>query len=628
MDRAIVDRRTFLKSSVAATLPLSELEGAVNVVVRETTRATTAAGATVFGPEIRELRYPLAFVPAVREPGERLRVELAPAVEDPTAFLRPQVGTARPRIELEALDAYEATSDVWRDEEVRVVEYEVPKVRGDVVETSYDIVVEHDDGADGQRGAVSLVRCFPEEPSVVVFTDSHIAEGSFDDPEHAENSGTAMANFTVEQVLDEEPEDRWAEVRRVVAEVNLLDPDLILTAGDYFSAQDYPAKYYMEYEDGHRVYSRLTAPTYTTLGNHDGYNLGTVDGKELYERYVAPAYYSVDVRPGLRLVSANTYDWSALDRKGASYAVSAWGGQVRDEQLEWLREDLASWCERHPDGDLVVLGHHNPAALQDDRGEAAEATDGAPVAEQAARGADSQFVQGGQVWYGANRLAFRDLLAEFDAAVYLTGHTHRDRLARYHEGNVVRIETPGPHDFEPGRLHYVTREGDVDESYSQAELRELLRDPAHGPLFAATTCSSSSTGQYDGYRVVTLDLDGVDPGEWGGYPADQSFLDEETTDEGFDAAHADLGLYARPSPRLDAAVREASDDRVELALTNHLDVDVAGASVLSVRDCDGVRVAGGRRVWRRRLDGRQDLKVAYEVPADSTTVVVAECVGG
>ena len=625
-----MDRRTFLRSAGAATLPLSGLDDAVNVVVREASRTSTGAGATVFGPEIRDVRYPLSFVPAVREPGERLRVELEADTEDPEAYLRPQVGAARPRIGLEAVESYAEESTVWRGETVRVLEYEVPRLRGDVVETSYDLLVEHADGVDGQRGAVSLVREFPADPTVVVFTDSHIAEGSFEDPEHAGESGAAMANFAVEQVLEEDPDDRWEEVRRVVAEVNLLDPDLVLTAGDYFSAQDYPAKYYMEYEDGHRVYSRLTAPTFTTLGNHDGYVQSTVDGKELYERYVAPEYYAVDVRPGLRVVSANTYDWSTLDRKGVSYGVSAWGGQVRDEQLEWLREDLSSWRDRHPDGDLVVLGHHNPAALQDDRGAAAETADGVPGGEQAARGADSEFLQGGQVWYGENRLAFRDLLAEFDAAVYLTGHTHRDRLARYHEGDVVRIETPGPHDFEPGRLHYVTREGEVDDGYGQAELRALLREPAHGPLFAATTCSSSSTGQYDGYRVVTLDFDGegVDPGEWGGYPATESFLEAETTDEGFDADHADLGLYARPSFRLHAEVLEASDDRVELELTNDLATPVPGASVFSLRDCGGARVDGGRRVWRRRADGRQDLKVAYEVPAGSTLSVAVECRGG
>lgn len=623
-----MNRRTFLQSAGVAAAPLSDLEETVDVVVGTAGETSTTAGATVVGPEIRDVRYPLSFVPAIKEPGETLRVELSPDVRDPTAFLRPQVGTARPRIELEAIDSFAADSDIWRGETVTVVEYEVPKVRSDVVETSYDLLVEHDNGADGQRGAVTLVRNFPDEPRVVVFTDSHIADGSVEDSNHARESGAAMAEFTVEQVLEREPSDRWEEVQRVVAEVNLLDPDLVLTTGDYFSVQDYPGKYYMEYEDGHRVYSRLTAPTYTTLGNHDGYVQSTVDGKELYERYVAPEYYSLDIRPGLRLVSANTYDWSALDRTGASYGVSAWGGQIRDEQLEWLRRDLTTWRDANPDGDLLVLGHHNPAALQDDRHEVAETADGVPVAEQLARGADSEFVQGGQVWYGENRLDWRDLLAEVDAAVYLTGHTHRDRLARYHDGNIVRTETPGPNDFEPGQLHYVTRDGEVDDSYSQSELREVLREPDHGPLFAATTCSSAGTGQYDGYRVLTLDSsDGVDPSSWGGYPASQAFLDRETTDDGFTADHADLGLYARPAFQLAADVVEATDERVEVELRSDLEVTVSGASVVSLRDCSGVRVDGGRRLWRRRRDGRQDVKVGYEIPAGSTRTLVVECNG-
>lgn len=73
---------------------------------------------------------------------------------------------------------------------------------------------------------------------------------------------------------------------------------------------------------------------------------------------------------------------------------------------------------------------------------------------------------------------------------------------------------------------------------------------------------------------------------------------------------------------------EASDDRVELELANDLATPVSGASVFSLRDCEAVRVDGGRRMWRRRGDGRQDLKVAYEVPTESTLSVAVECCGG
>lgn len=623
-----MDRRTFLQTATATTVPLSELDSAVNAVIGEVSTASTETGATVIGPEITEIKYPLSFVPAIHEPRERLRVELSPDVENPTAFLRPQAGTARPRIELQAVTSYTDDSDIWQGQQVDVIEYEMPPLRGNVVETLYDLIVEHDDGIDGQRGAVSLVRRFPDDPTVVVFSDSHIAEGGFDDPEHAANSGSNVANFTVEQILDREPDNRWEEVQRLVAEINLLDPDLILSTGDYFSVQDYPKKYYMEYKDGHRIYSRLTAPTYTTIGNHDGYNQSTVDGIELYKRFIAPEYYSLDIRPGLRLVSANTYDWRPLDRKGFSWGVSAWGGQIREEQLQWLRTTLTDWRDTNPDGDLVVLGHHNPTALQDDRNDAADETDGVPVAEQLVRAVDSQFVQGGQVWYGKNRLEWRDLLAEVGAAVYFTGHTHRDRLARYYDGDAVRTETPGPSDFETGKLQHVTRDGDRNGSMSQAELREVLLDPSHGPLFAETTCGSSGTGQYDGWRLLSLDLDGgVDPSGWGGYPATQAFLDAETTDDGFTADHTDLGLYSHPSFSLEAELLEQHEDSVELQLTNGLATEVDGAAVFSLRDCNGVRVEGGRRVWRRRHENSQDVKVAYIIPAKSSQRIAVACRG-
>lgn len=612
-----MDRRTFLQSAGAATLPLDALNGAVNQVFGTGSETGTTTGTRVFGGEISDIRYPLAFVPSIREPGETLRVELEQGLEEPSAFLQPQVGAAKPKIALTEIGRSTGESEIWPDRTVQVYEYETPQIGGDVVETSYDLVVEHADGVDGQRGAVSLFQTFPDDPRVVVFSDSHIAEGGFDDPAHAQRSGTNMAMFTTEQVLASEPASRWEEVQRIVAEVNLLDPDLVLTTGDYFSVQDYPAKYYMEYEDGHRIYSRLTAPTYTTIGNHDGYVQSTVDGIELYTSYIAPEYYSLDIRPGLRLVSPNVYDWSSFDRAGVGYAVSAWGGQIRDEQFAWLEDDLTSWREANPDGDLVVISHYSPSAPMDERGRLHTSTNGVPVAEQVGRGVDSQFVQGGQYWHGKNRLPYRDLLAEVDAAVHFSGHTHRDLLSRYHEGDVVTAMDAPTH-----RIVYRNRDDSIDDSRSTAELESILTDPSHGPLFAETTCSSSSTSQYDGYRVIDLGLDGgVDPSDWDSYPAD------EDPAVGSDQAgeFVDLGLFSTPSKRLSATVTTDADDAVELELSNDLVVPVAGASVFTLGDCPDVTVSGGQRVWRRRHDGHQDVKVSYTVPAESTVTVGVEC---
>jgi hypothetical protein len=138
----------------------------------------------------------------------------------------------------------------------------------------------------------------------------------------------------------------------------------------------------------------------------------------------------------------------------------------------------------------------------------------------------------------------------------------------------------------------------------------------------------SSTGQYWGWRPLTVDTgaEGIDPGAFG-YPWTEAALDDRAVDSG--AWSADLtesGLYSHPTYRLAVQHVEATADRAVVEVQNDLAVDVSGATLVTLGDCEGVRVGGGEVAWRRRGDGQQTLKVTFDATADARTELVVECV--
>ena len=618
-----MDRRSFLESGALAAVALPSLQVPVDAGVGAVARTLTNTVLEEFyDPGIEDIRYPLAMVPAIHEPGETLRVEVTDGLDPPASVtLVPHQGGVTDPVHLERTAAGSEDSICWPSESVAVGEYTVPD-RG-LTPGAYTLEVETDGSRNRQHGAVHLTESFPDEPKILVLSDPHAGDGK----------------------------DGWPGFQQAVEEINLLDPDLVLTAGDYINGQpsvlirhdeddplrnpdppspsDYPALYeatYEWYEDAHRILNGLSVPAFVTVGNHDGYIQRTIDGLEVYERYFGPRHYSIEIRPGLKLASFNTYDWAATDRKGMDFLVSAWGGQVRDDQLEWFREDLTGWREENPDGAILALGHHNPTATADQTGLLTEGTRGIPILEHFARGVDTLFLQEGQYWFGDNRLAVRDLLADVDVTLFACGHTHRDRLARLHDGHVVRTETSGGVTFEEGRLQYVTRDNEVDDSWSQEDLREILTDPDGGPLFVETTTAESATRQYEGWRHLgRVPLDGLDPSGTG-YPADDAFLDEAvgTDRPGFPAEHAELGLYSHPRGRLDVDVTEA-DEGVILTVTNDLATAVSGAVVVTIPSCPDPSATGGSLEWHRRGEDIDDVKVRFDVAAESRQEVVLEC---
>ena len=239
---------------------------------------------------------------------------------------------------------------------------------------------------------------------------------------------------------------------------------------------------------------------------------------------------------------------------------------------------MEPWVTGERDATLLGLGHHNPSWQWDGDHPPADETRGTPGAEQFGRG--TRFFTTGQAWTG-RRHQF-DLRALFDAAgmsAFLAGHSHRDRLSRTVPsagGFADVVETPGPHSPNDGRYHYVEYadrdgdgrpEGELVDDHSQAPLADSLLD-GEGTLYVNCTTSASSTGQYWGWRPLSVDTVSGDvtiASEQYGYPATEEFLaDRAVYPDSWNPDHSEVGLYSHPSYRL--SVDTVTDTGTESAV--------------------------------------------------------------
>lgn len=584
-------------------------------------------------PKIDDILRPLATVPTIAEQGSAFTVEVArdqdpalPVDDGPDLWLSPSFGAAEASVPLQVLSAQRTTSELWQDRQVTAYTVQAPQLDASqgVVEGLYDLHVDAGSQQDTQSRAVELVDAFPDQPRIVVIADPSVGdprpvqEGAGD--LQSEQDAAKLVEWSlVTAGVPTRDEGRWGALQKTVQEVNLLDPDLILVTGD-LTFGVHPRALPYEYEDAYSIINKLQAPTFVTPGNHDLYTFEPVDGaqaedgKDLWPRYFGPLYYSLDLPGDLHLVSLDTFDWSQADRipfqppDGETRS----GGQVGEEQLAWLADDLTSFRAGHPAGHILTFAHHDPSW-------------------QEAR----------HPWPGQNRLELRDLLNETGVAAHFAGHKHNDRVARYHEGDVV--ETIGQAGGPARQLHYIQREGDhVDTSWSQTALGDILSDPSHGTVFFTTTTAASGLkgpdwgqGGYWGYRYGTLAWQdgGLDPVTLG-YPATEAFLERHAErPDRWNADHAAYGQFSYPSFFLNRTL-EGPNDGTAASVTMHLSNDLATTEQLVARlsvdagDADQVAVTGGDVVQARSDGEHTDVWVEVTLAPGQDATLTAEAPGG
>jgi MYXO-CTERM domain-containing protein len=275
---------------------------------------------------------------------------------------------------------------------------------------TYDLVVQR--GALSERAPRSL-RVYGALGARIRFALT--ADHQLWDPSWKQHAGDRLARAYPQR--GERDANRAME-RQVRHELELLDPDFVLDAGDFVFGLDYAA----EYDELYRELSENRLATFAVPGNHDGYAIYDVrisrdpvaltraalachreiaelvrqgtwsagwqalvcaygnvkdllyqslarDGLVAWRRTVGPPFWAFDHGP-LHVVGLNTYDGSperrhafavsvdAFDLHLGAPAVDNYGGYLGDEQLDWLEHDLAQAQSRGKT--IVVVGHHDP----------------------------------------------------------------------------------------------------------------------------------------------------------------------------------------------------------------------------------------------------------------------------
>ncbi len=130
----------------------------------------------------------------------------------------------------------------------------------------------------------------------------------------------------------------------IIREINLLQPDIIVTVGDQIEGYgDDMEVMTAEWDTVFAMLDELDAPVYLTPGNHD---IWSDDSEELYrQRTGLEPYYSFDYE-GTHFIILDTS------------RIEAWE-QADEEQLAWLASDLAT---TDPE-DQVFVFYHKPLWL-------------------------------------------------------------------------------------------------------------------------------------------------------------------------------------------------------------------------------------------------------------------------
>ncbi|MEA1996101.1 MAG: metallophosphoesterase [Gemmatimonadota bacterium] len=242
---------------------------------------------------------------------------------------------------------------------------------------------------------------------------------------------------------------------KAVEAVNSLDPcpDFVVTGGDLVSdalavSYEQAVKLFDMYE---RCISRLKMPAWHVIGNHDIFGWYPWSG--------VPASHPEFGKEMFRKRLGNGSTWSSFDHKGWHFILldsiewdplrTDYYGVISDEQIEWLKSDLASIDGSTP----IALATHIPFVS---------------VLEQIRSGGNAGLSAGGAV---SNTDAVLRMFSGKNLKLVLQGHLHRDEQVRFEDksfimsGAVCAAWWRGPHGRTEEGFGVIDVSGD-DFSYS------------------------------------------------------------------------------------------------------------------------------------------------------------------
>ena len=233
--------------------------------------------------------------------------------------------------------------------------------------------------------------------------------------------------------------------RMCIAKINALKPDFAICGGDLVldACAVTPPRAKQVYDLYAETVKPLHMPVHTIIGNHDVYGISTnggvaptdpLYGKKMFEDRIGPLYSSFDYK-GWHFVLLDSIRNGTPGREFIGY--------VSDEQIEWLKGDLA---RMKPGSKLVVVTHIPLASgvlqLVPDPGRAAD------------------------IYLVTNAQQVLNVLWPYKPQLVLQGHTHIRETVEYNgcrfitSGAVCGNWWKGPRDGHPEGFAVLTVRGD------------------------------------------------------------------------------------------------------------------------------------------------------------------------
>ncbi len=401
--------------------------------------------------KVTHILYPLFATPAIKQKGESLTLQIDTMGKDAGLW----------HVKLKQTEHSSLTSDYelpvqavsngqsyWKESSsISNVTVTIPT---ETPEKLYDLEVSYT--ANGQRitdqqpHAVKVVDEYKKDFTFLHLTDTHI--GSPRNLGDADDTSTINSDRLREAGLWNPDEDkRWLYLQKAIKEVNLKNPDFVVVTGDLMFGQINPQEYIYEYEETYTFLQKLNVPVYLVPGNHDYYaqDATLADGAKYWEKYFGPQFFSFDYGPYAHFIGYNSFDWHKFDRSGhGSLSVPTWGGQIREDQLAWVKQDLQKNAQTAQKEQIRGLfSHHNP--LWRDRDiwpqEDAEVRDywskydqqhNPQQLETLALG-EKLGIKYDQQWHGENAQELIEIMKAHHVDVSLHGHTHIDHVTTQDE---------------------------------------------------------------------------------------------------------------------------------------------------------------------------------------------------
>jgi len=394
--------------------------------------------------KVNEIIYPLFATPAIKQKGKTLTVKVDSKGAEAGAWNVKLKQTNHSSLTKEydlPVQKAEAGDSYWKKSStIYNVTVQIPD---SVPEKLYDLEVSFTGNGkritDEQPHSVKVVDTFKKDFTFLHLTDTHVGSPrNLGDPDNVSGTDPALAKEAGMWDLDEKK--RWLYLQKTIKEVNLANPDFVVVTGDLMYGQMNPQEYIYEYEETYRVLQKLNVPVYIVPGNHDYYaqDATLADGAKYWEQYFGPQYFSFDYGPYAHYIGYNSFDWHKFDRSGnGTVSVPTWGGQIRDEQLNWVKEDLAANAKSAQPGQVKGLfSHHNPLWRDRDIWPQSD-----PEVQSYWKQYDAQHnpqslstlvlgeklgIKYDQQWHGENAQQLVDVMKQFNVNLSLHGHTHTD----------------------------------------------------------------------------------------------------------------------------------------------------------------------------------------------------------